>query len=345
MKLPLPASITEPPPQSGFKFQCIRDGDLPFRDPERAPPLTTYYFRVTSTNAANNTATSPGFTGNLNFTTPIAPLVDTTVADFTAGTSACYISNTANGELILPPAVGDEFNGTTLSTLRGRPKRGPWPGGTATVSGGALNVDGAHAYSDLSFGPGSSLSSVPHSPQPNSRMLASLAIAPSVHPGSYIGEGASTDGVYARMDDGRTSCCPRRRLALPMCIALIGHASGFAFYVDGTQVTANVRSVAGNMVVNISDVNHRWRSARRRLDAGEPLHRTLHLHLARPRRRAAADWHKLTYTVQPRPGRQSALQRAQASPRPPMPTGLTGCPSQAATFPVRTHDTSNIVPR
>ena len=60
-------------------------------------PNTTYYYRVTSADAASNPATSPNPpAAPASFATPSAALTDTTVADFCAGTPGAdtYVSET-----------------------------------------------------------------------------------------------------------------------------------------------------------------------------------------------------------------------------------------------------------
>ena len=111
--------------------------------------------RSTSADAAGNTASS----AILSFTTPPTQFAatDTTVADFGAGTSDGQVSiaQTADGEVMLTPAAGSEFFGTSLPV--------DWSstawnaGGTAAVSGGALIVDGARAGTIANFGAGRSL--------------------------------------------------------------------------------------------------------------------------------------------------------------------------------------------
>ena len=88
-------------------------------------------------------------------TVPAPPLLDATVADFAAGTpGACYVSQTADGEIILSPTVGTEFSGTTQPAGWGA---APWTGGSATFNGSAATVDGARLATDASFTQGRSL--------------------------------------------------------------------------------------------------------------------------------------------------------------------------------------------
>ena len=52
------------------------------------------------------------------------------------------------------PTIGTEFDGTTLPTGW---TSTPWTGGTSTVSGGQVTVDGAWAAPDTYYAPGRSL--------------------------------------------------------------------------------------------------------------------------------------------------------------------------------------------
>ena len=133
---------------------------------------TTYYYRVTSKDAENNSATSPVI-GNApaSFTTPpvIYTTSDTAAADFNAGSGSCPVDTTiGDGVLRLPLTIDEGFSGTSLPTGW---SSGIWnTGGTANVAGGSLTVDGARNYSSLSFGPGSSLEFRSLSLQPNSKI-------------------------------------------------------------------------------------------------------------------------------------------------------------------------------
>ncbi len=80
-------------------------------------PGTTYHYRVISADADGNSATSPpGGDAPASFETPPSGLTDTTVSDFSGGTPGAntYVSQAADGEVILKPTVGAEFSGTAL---------------------------------------------------------------------------------------------------------------------------------------------------------------------------------------------------------------------------------------
>jgi hypothetical protein len=112
-------------------------------------PNTTYNFRVKSTDAAGNFATSPA-TGAppATFGTPAGALVDSSLADFRAGTTAgAYAGQSldgSDGELILQPTVGEEFDGPGLPAGWGTRSWGI--GSQAGASGGALTMNGATSY-------------------------------------------------------------------------------------------------------------------------------------------------------------------------------------------------------
>ena len=121
-------------------------------------PSTTYHVLIRSVDATGNASTASAADGqSLIFTTPSLTLVDTTTADFTAGTPGvgAYIADSVNGEVMLAPSLGVEFSGTALPA--------DWEvfqwqtGGVATVGGGVLTVDGARANPLALYDPGRSL--------------------------------------------------------------------------------------------------------------------------------------------------------------------------------------------
>ncbi len=126
---------------------------------------TTYYYRVSSADAAANSNTDPAPpAAPRTFTTPGQSLTDTTVTDFTAGSpdASTSVAQTSDGELILKPTEGDEFSGGP--GLSAAWASCPWsapetctPGTGATVSGGSLHVNGSYARTAATYGSGHSL--------------------------------------------------------------------------------------------------------------------------------------------------------------------------------------------
>ncbi len=125
---------------------------------------TTYYYRVSSADAATNSNTDPAPpAAPRTLTTPSLSFTDNVVADFTAGSpdTNARISQTSDGELILKPTEGDEFSGTGLPTGWASC---PWsapetcaPGAGATVSGGSLHINGNYSRTVATYGSGRNL--------------------------------------------------------------------------------------------------------------------------------------------------------------------------------------------
>jgi hypothetical protein len=119
-------------------------------------------YQVTVAASVADLAGNPlGLDYGWTFTTgSFASLTDTTAADFSAGTpgTCAVVAHTGDGEVTLAPTMGEEFSGPGLPD--------GWvsyiwnPGGTVTVSGGKLTVNGARANPDpvtFGFAPGRSL--------------------------------------------------------------------------------------------------------------------------------------------------------------------------------------------
>ena len=205
-------------------------------------PNTTYFYRVTSADAAGNAAAS----SILSFTTPATQLAatDTTVADFSAGTTDGqeYIAQAADGEVILRPASGTEFFGTALPP--------DWSatawnaGGTATVSGGALIVDGARAGTTATF-TGSAFQ--------HAGFADTLEAAPWAVFSTFSG-----GGLFARTNSGGAS------IDTPLAASLLGSphrfridwtATGVVYSVDGSVVANHAIAIAAPMRPLASDLS------------------------------------------------------------------------------------------
>ena len=118
-------------------------------------PNTTYFYRVTSTDAAGNSATSPATPES--FSTALVSITDTTAANFGAGQAGTgsYVAQTDDGEVSLAPAAGSEFGGSSLPS--GWTSTAVGTGGAASVSGGVLRVNGAFARTSSTYGSARSL--------------------------------------------------------------------------------------------------------------------------------------------------------------------------------------------
>ena len=226
-------------------------------------PNTTYHYRVTSADGASNSTTDPGGAqAPRSFTTPGASLTDTTVADFSAGATGAdgYVSQTADGEVMLRPTVGEEFSGalvlpTGWSSATWE-SQGGGAGGSATVSGGSLHVNGAFAGTNATFGPGRSL-----------EFTATFGGAPFQHVGfsdnfnsvwAIFSTNTTSDQVFARTNTGSGAT------NTPIPGSLVGSehryriewaANEVRFYVDGSLVATHAATFGPAMSALASDFN------------------------------------------------------------------------------------------
>ena len=165
---------------------------------------TTYYYRVTSADALNNSASAPATAGTFTTTTVGATSVgDTTVSDFNAGTldNSAYVESKSDGELLLLPALDAEFAGSQLPAGWSAT---PWSaGGTGGVSNGLLSADGARVGTDALFTPGRTLEfAATFSGDPFQHVGFGLTFNESLWAIFSTGPGG---GLYARSNSGAGS--------------------------------------------------------------------------------------------------------------------------------------------
>jgi hypothetical protein len=231
-------------------------------------PNTTYYYRATSVDGANNSATEPSPPGSpLSFTTFDAPCAqDVTEADFAAGSpgSGTRVANAGDGEVILDPERAADF---TVLPPAGEWDGFPWSGGgTVTLSGGRVVVDGARFNTEpvSGYGPGRSL-----------EFVATFAAAPYQHVGFGAGNDTSPTDVFnitpfVIFSSGSSGTTLQARvwssnntdislgagyLGSPHRYRIDWNASSVDFYIDGTLVHSEPQSVPGTMRPAISDLS------------------------------------------------------------------------------------------
>jgi hypothetical protein len=264
-------------------------------------PQTTYYYRVSSTDEANNTATEPA-SGQppASFQTPAAGFTDTTTSDFEGGTPAnTYVAQTDNGEVVLKPEVGAEFSGSSLPAgWTGT----PWAtGGTSAVADGKLTVDGALAGTTAPplYGPGRSL-----------EFVATYGAAPNQHAGfgtdfnealwAIFSTRDTTNTLYARTNNNGAAA----NTEIPNSGSLIGSqhtyriewaSDSVKFYVDGNLVhtqnvaiTAQMRPVISDLTPGSAAVAVDWLRMSPYASAGTFTSRVI------DSTKSATDWLKLT---------------------------------------------------
>ncbi len=217
-------------------------------------PNTTYYFRVSSTDAADNTATSPEEPAPASsFSTPSASVRDTTTADFAAGTPAgTYVSDTADGEVTLAPTVGAEFDGSTVPSGW---TATPWSGGgSATVAGGTVTLDEDLLTNDTFVSAGHSVS------------FAATFSAANQHAGfandfnsgdwAIFSTGQTGDQLYARSLVGGNQTNTSLGVGYlngPHTYRIDWMSSGATFFIDGVQVASHVVTFATSLRPAASD--------------------------------------------------------------------------------------------
>jgi hypothetical protein len=226
-------------------------------------PSTTYFYRVTSADAAANSATSPIATDPpASFTTPAAALGDTLAADFSAGTTggSTYISETANGEVVLLPAVGAEFSGSALpagwqGTVWSTAEGGSGTG-TFAVANGAVVVDGSRIGTTSAFTSGRSVEFVAtFSGQGFEHVGLAKDLALNA-PIALFTTGAGGQ-LLARSLGGSDTSTPLGAtfLGAPHRYRIDWSASTAVYFVDGNVVATQAFTVPGTMIPVASDFN------------------------------------------------------------------------------------------
>jgi beta-lactam-binding protein with PASTA domain len=227
-------------------------------------PNTTYYYRITAADHAGNAAivAAPAFT------VPDLALRDTVATDFAAGTgTGTYVSQTADGELILAPTAGSEFTGPALPA--------GWidvPFGSASsisFQNGRVVADGARVAACVTDTggvclPGETTSTTPSAifTAPHSlEFSASFSGDPFQHAGLAVAFGSASEpwaifstGVggqlYARTNTGAGDA------TTDLGITLLGafhryridwQSDSVNYYVDGLLVASHALAIAGSM--------------------------------------------------------------------------------------------------
>ncbi len=219
-------------------------------------PNVTYYYRVSSRDPAGNSATFPAPPDPpLSFTPPF-PIcfTDQTGADFAAGTLAgTYVSQLADGEVMLAPTEGSEFDGPGLPS--GWSSVAWEAGGAATATGGALVVDGARAGTDAAYPPGRALEFVATF-QGVAFQHVGFGDDLTNAPWAIFSTGASGTGLQARTWDGSSTNdvpLPSVTLGVPHRFRIEWNAASVDFLADGSLVSSHAVTIPGSMRPLASD--------------------------------------------------------------------------------------------
>ncbi|MDB5119054.1 MAG: Fibronectin type domain protein [Sphingobacteriales bacterium] len=219
----------------------------------------TYGYRISATDANDNIGTSPVIPDSLTFNLPAGPCVnDVIAADFKLGnaTNNVLVSLQGDGGVLLKPVVNEEFSGSTVpsgftSAIYNNPT------GT-TVANGSLTVNSTQVYSNVPYGPGSSVEFLATF---NSGTFQNIGFTSdqgyNTNPWVTIGQGSSANGnLYARSSGSPSVSLGTNLLGSPHLYKITWNLDNtFNFYVDGTLMATNdvAITVSDPMYIQISD--------------------------------------------------------------------------------------------
>jgi hypothetical protein len=202
---------------------------------------------TTSTTVAPTTTTTVAPTTTT--TTPAPKLfTDTATADFAAGTvgTGTYAAATAGGEVSLAPAVGSEFSGTSMPS--GWASTTLATGGSATVSGGMLTVNGSLAGTTSTYARGRSL-----------EFVATLGTSPNQWAGfgvdfvstqwAAFGTGTAGGALYARSRAGASATdttITGITLGVPHLFRIDWNSTSIVYSVDGVVRATHATSISSS---------------------------------------------------------------------------------------------------
>ena len=215
----------------------------------------TLYHVTLAGSVTDASGNSLGSDETWSFTTVTsADFIDDTAADFTAGAldANSILAQTGNGELILKPAAGAEFTGSSLP--EGWQATAFSTGGSATISNGLLTLDGARVGTTALYSPGKSLEGVATFNAVRFQHFG-FAVTYMVDgtPWAIISTGANGDGLYARTYTGsgawdtQSTPIPGNYLGTPHRYRVDWLADRFDYYVDGVLVASHNIAIATQM--------------------------------------------------------------------------------------------------
>ncbi len=220
-------------------------------------PGTTYTVTVSGT--VTDTAGNPlGSDASWAFTTALRSRRDTTVANFGAGTSSgTYVSQVADGEVILSPSLGEEFNGTSAPagwTVAGY-------GGTPAVSagGGQITLDSAAVGTPTAYDAGVSAEFVATFSATNPYQSAIFHSDPSFNTPPYAGFYLALSGTQLWASDGLSDTSRNETLlasvalGVPHLFRIVWGPSSVTYFVDGAQLAQHSIAIGVPMRFYLAD--------------------------------------------------------------------------------------------
>jgi hypothetical protein len=229
-----------------------------------APLMSTTQYTVTvAGTVADMNGNQLGTNATWTFTTGVVTLThtDTTVADFSAGTTNCsVVAHIGDGEITLTPTIDQEFNSSFPTDWTSI----PWAtGGSATVSGGQLFVDGTLAATNTFYVPGSSLEFVATFGSETFQHVGFVQQLQALSESwAIFSTKDTTNSLFARTDNnGTVSDFPIPNpasgswLGTPHRFRIDWTASSVVFSIDGNVVHAEAVAIASTMRPGVSDFN------------------------------------------------------------------------------------------
>ena len=218
-------------------------------------PGTTYYYRVTSTDAWDNAATDP-VAGEHSFHTLSLPcFVDEIVADFAAGDPGAdtYVAELGDGDLVLAPTVGEIFADDALPA--GWESAEADPGGTVAFSGGRMILDGtrAHPADTYAYPLAGEVRTLEFEATFNAALHqhAGFGITFQQYPYAIFSTTGSGDAVYihTRLDaaTGLTETVGASYLGSPHVYRIEWRADTVDYYIDGAHVGQHTYSITTDL--------------------------------------------------------------------------------------------------
>ncbi len=230
--------------------------------PAAALNSSTQYQVTVAGTVTNTTGTALGSDVTLTFTTGIVTLThtDTTVADFSAGSGTCQaVAHYGDGEVILAAALDQEFN----SGFPADWSINPFTGGTATVQGGLLFVDGADTASNTAFGPGTSLEAVATFTADQFQHIGFVSDLNFDTPFAIFSTAGTTNTLFARTYPGNGNVdfpipnpVSGTWIGSPHRFRIDWTVAGFTYSIDGNPVHTEALAIGANMHPVVSDFNN-----------------------------------------------------------------------------------------
>ncbi len=235
-----------------------------------------------ATDTSNNTGSSTAVTVTVSNAGggPSGILTDTLVSDFSAGTGTnTYVSQIGDGEVIQLPTVGTEFSGTTLPS--GWTVNNWSSGGSASVSGGKITVDGARVGTAGTYTAGRSLD-----------FVATFTTDGAQHVGFGVDFNSSPWAIFstrgggsllARSNSGsggQDTVISGNWLGAPHHYRIDWNAANVVYWIDGVQVVTHPLSDLPRHASFDQRLAGRRAKAGRGLDAHEFLQHAGYVHFA-----------------------------------------------------------------